>query len=88
MFILDLDVAEEAKKRMCMVMKEGKLVSYACKICKKSYMHKETFRRHIRYQCAGKQPLYECHICPHKAYYKHNLKRHVITKHGPHFYNE
>ncbi|KAF6202970.1 hypothetical protein GE061_003378 [Apolygus lucorum] len=53
---------------------------FACPICNKGYMSKDSVRRHQRMEC-GKEPRMRCPHCPHITRYKSNLVSHIINRH-------
>ncbi|VEN56340.1 unnamed protein product, partial [Callosobruchus maculatus] len=57
------------------------LNEYTCRYCKKSYQYKQSYQRHLRYQCGGNYGKFLCWLCDHRCNYKSNLKSHLECKH-------
>nr|CAI5842184.1 unnamed protein product [Callosobruchus analis] len=57
------------------------LYDYTCRYCRKTYQYKQSYQRHLRYQCGGNFGKFLCWLCDHRCNYKSNLKSHLECKH-------
>ncbi|CAG9818629.1 unnamed protein product [Phaedon cochleariae] len=53
---------------------------FQCGICRKSYKHSRSLRKHERFECQ-KEPQFTCMFCPYKAKLRGNLRKHIMVKH-------
>ncbi|CAH1964260.1 unnamed protein product [Acanthoscelides obtectus] len=49
--------------------------------CGKVYMKKNTFNRHVRYECGRPDPSFSCIHCHYKCWRKDKIVTHYKTKH-------
>lgn len=66
-----------------MVQKQGNdqhVRNFACSICGKAYVRKDTLQRHQQLEC-GKEPQFSCPFCDYRAKQKVHCLIHISRKH-------
>lgn len=53
---------------------------YQCQKCLKLYMHNQSLRRHLKYEC-GQERQFKCHVCGYRCHRKESLRAHSFAKH-------
>lgn len=61
------------------ISKDNNIVN--CPKCGKSYKHKRSFHRHLKYECGVKERSFNCEICGSKYFRKDTLRSHISVKH-------
>lgn len=57
-------------------------VRYGCKRCKRTYLHKKTLGRHLRFDCGNNSPTFLCELCPKRFKHGYILLRHIRIEHN------
>lgn len=61
--------------------------SYQCHQCMRTYKHKNTLARHLRYECQ-QYPSFACPYCPYASKRKADLQTHIHRRHPSSLFGE